>query len=204
MKKLADVIDLARIRQQKRAVEDPPDDPSWHRVQNLDFSGVAITVADRGRIARGELKETRFTDAIATWSTMTDRPILVLSSTVGRGKTVAAASALAEQRGRYVSAFDAARLFSSNYSEDADAVDRLIATPLLVLDDVGTEGDRERMASALIRIVEGRRDRGKRTIITTNISRADFKARYPDPRLHSRLDQSSVYVSDKGDDMRAG
>lgn len=155
---------------------------------------------------------------------------LVLCGGVGTGKSTAAAlvayeaelAALLgraqhvthldrEERGKRFAAFGpsvdvvAATMLGRRFDpwkQDADAGVVPLATgcALLVLDDLGTEapGDR-RFTDALFQIVDTRSER--KTLITTNVARADIRPRYGD-RIADRLNHIGRAVEIKGASMR--
>lgn len=142
------------------------------------------------------------------------RPVLILAGGTGTGKTVACAWALAKLGGEYVRAIDLPKRFEP-YRGEAEPLN-VAAHELLVLDDLGTETrtaegrpDR-RFMPAFYDIVDQRQGvmrRGtrwlpRRTLITTNVKRTEFRSKYPDERILSRLRQSASWVSLEGADMR--
>jgi hypothetical protein len=106
------------------------------------------------------------------------RTMLVLAGEVDTGKTVAAAWGAAWSGGRMVKALDLVR--AGLYPEDAGFWPRLFAEKLLVVDDLGVEPlDAKGFGIAAITdLVDRRYDSGRKTIITTNLPMADFRARY--------------------------
>lgn len=146
-------------------------------------------------------------------------PIMFLAGGTGCGKTVAAAWALARMGGEYVRAVDLARR-SEPYR--GEAAELLLMEPheLLVLDDLGTEkrkaapgGDvpaDSRFMPALYDLIDQRQGvirRGtrwapRRTLVTLNMSKAVFKAKYPEDRIHSRLAQACSWNALSGGDLR--
>jgi DNA replication protein DnaC len=141
------------------------------------------------------------------WRTTPPKPTIMLCGTVGRSKTVASAWVLSEAStgGVFITAHRMLRVFAGRYGRDTlTEQDRLLSTKVLVIDDVGRELDdsREAMQSALLEIVDGRQSSVTLTIITTNLSTANFKRRYPSSRLFSRLHQQATIVEDTGDDLR--
>jgi DNA replication protein DnaC len=73
---------------------------------------------------------------------------------------------------------------------------------LLVLDDLGTERpDDARFAEGLFRLIDERQDQDHRTLITTNLRRADIRPRYGD-RIADRLNHIGRAVEIKGASMR--
>jgi DNA replication protein DnaC len=171
------------------------------RAARIKAFGVSITSADEDLIARRALDETRSLKAVRTWSE-TDKPLIVLTGKCGVGKTVAAACALMELGGDYVRALDLARLFLAQFGDEVEQREKLIAGEgVLVIDDIGTERNAEAMGVGLVEVLDARR-RGQRNVWCTNLSKADFLARFPDERLHSRLAQSAVWLADTGTDQR--
>lgn len=75
--------------------------------------------------------------------------------------------------------------------------------PLVVLDDLGTErSDDPRFSEALFRLVDERQDQARfRTLITTNLKRADIRPRYGD-RIADRLNHIGKAVEIRGESMR--
>lgn len=174
------------------------------RAARLRRAAPPLLDSDMNLIITDNVARTKFIDAIGQWSTVArDKPILILGGAVGRGKSFAAAYALAARGGMYIGAQEIVRIFAAQFGEEVNDQTRALSCRCLVLDDVGTELNRAAMAHVLLRCVDERRQHGRRTVITTNFPRSAFRKEYNDPRLHSRLDQSSVYVADKGDDMRA-
>ena len=69
-----------------------------------------------------------------------------------------------------------------------------------VLDDLGTEGDSQRFQEALATYIDARMDAPK-TVITTNLAKADIRKRYGD-RIADRLNHVGACVELKGKSMR--
>lgn len=143
------------------------------------------------------------------------KPVLILAGGTGTGKTVACAWALAKMGGEYVRAIDLPKRFEP-FRGEAEALN-VAGHELLVLDDLGTEtrsGDGRpdrRFMPALYDIVDQRQGvirRGtrwlpRRTLITTNVKRGEFKSKYADERILSRLRQCARWVALDGADMRS-
>lgn len=178
------------------------------RRERLERSGISLCLpaGDVARIAdpAGAL-ELPMLAHVRQWLT-TPRPILVLSGLQGRGKTVAAAWAIALLGGVYLSIEDLVRLAGARFGADAARFGSALGSAMLVLDDVGRESaeDAERVRAALVELVDKRRGDRMRTIVTTNLSARDFAKAYPDPRLTSRLTQSAAWRTDVGPDLRRG
>jgi len=163
-----------------------------------------ITAADERRLVAGELVDTKFLRNVRTWLA-TDRPWIVLSGPVGRGKTIAAGEACARERRKsyYVGARELERIFTARYGDEVEQQRALIeCRGVLVIDDVGRERDAGGMTAALRELVDGRRGRGAKSIAITNLSVEQFQQRYPDERLWSRITECAAWVTDRGPDMR--
>ena len=116
--------------------------------------------------------------------------ILVLGGEPGTGKTAAIAHALArvEQTAMFVSASEIGATPRNGYSDNAYAWRRWESVAVLAVDDIGLEqGDPALVATLLV----SRHDQGRATLLSTNLSRKDFVARYitgeVGPRLIDRL-----------------
>lgn len=147
---------------------------------------------------------------------------LLLAGTVGVGKTVAALWFLdapkmisepgdfgspprkvtREATGRFVTAEELAK--ASSYG---DFWDPLREAPRLVIDDLGTEAlDAKGHALANIAgLLTHRHSHGLRTLLTTNLTRSQFEARYTahdGGRLRDRLAESAWFVELTGPSLR--
>lgn len=170
------------------------------RLQNAGLDGV-VTDEDFRRIVRNQLDATRSLQLVQGWL-QGPSPFLVLLGPAGRGKTVACAWAIAEEAGRYMTAKKLERLFLAQYGAVLEEQDRAMRyRGLLVVDDVGTELKRDEFTSSLYEVVNARQGAGRRTILTTNLSRKEFEARYRDARLLSRL-RRAEFAADAGADLR--
>lgn len=149
----------------------------------------------------------RLTRAMALLSRVSARrPILVLSGGNGCGKTVAAASfALARMPGsRFVTAEKLGRL-RTGWRDDREMLEAIETCKALVLDELGEEeGDLCRRFRHLLAERAGNR---LATVVTTNLTRDQFRKRYEEPttndsRLWSRLHESGHYEEISDPDMR--
>ncbi|MBO6011764.1 MAG: ATP-binding protein [Oscillospiraceae bacterium] len=94
------------------------------------------------------------------------------------------------------------RKFAREQDEDADAdVDRYMACDLLILDDLGTEMTTAFTQSVLYDLINTRMIRGRRMIISTNLSPEEMRRRYTG-QICSRLDGEFTVVRFKGRDIR--
>lgn len=134
-------------------------------------------------------------DAASRFLSPTDRgTFLVLSGPVGTGKTLAAAWTAAWNGGRFVKALELLR--AGLYPQDPGFWPRLHAARFLVVDDLGVEPlDKGGFAlSTLEALIDARYDSGRKTLITTNLTPADVKARLGE-RVWRRLSESGRWVN---------
>ena len=86
--------------------------------------------------------------------------------------------------------------------EDAEATaERLKMCDLLIIDDLGAEFIGPFAQSALLDLVNTRLVAGKKILISTNLGRADVRARYS-PALASRLEGEFLWLDFFGEDLR--
>ena len=127
--------------------------------------------------------------------------VVILGGPKGRGKTTALAFACHAKRGRFVEAQDLFRL--SSFAAD-DWLD-LQETPLLALDEAGTEFLGDVLAVNLFSVLNARIQNLRPTAIATNLSVADFRTRFlrgAMERLDDRLRACGKWVSLPGESMR--
>lgn len=151
----------------------------------------------------GTLARSESTVAIDAWHEPRTKPWLVLSGPTGCGKSVAVAQYLWTHGGRFVRADEIVRLFSSMFGDQYEQQQKLRDVPRLVIDDVGGELDATRMLPALLDLLDSRKSaRNRPTIVTTNLSKKEFAARYANERLMSRMAESVQWAAVGGDDLR--
>jgi DNA replication protein DnaC len=112
--------------------------------------------------------------------------VLVLGGERGLGKSAAMGWALARHEGSalWVDAADVGATPRNGYSDNAHAWERWLSVQLLALDDLGTEkGDPE----DLVGLLAQRYNRGRATIVSTNLSRAQIAERYLSSDIGRRL-----------------
>lgn len=148
------------------------------------------------------LLETESLRAAKKWALGGERPALVLVGGTGCGKSVAAAWVLAQLGGVWLPAELACRNFAANFGEGYAQQTIARNCPMLMLDDVGTESDGARMLQVLTELLDSRKSRRHRTIITTNLTKARFEARYRNERLGSRMAESVSWSTSAGKDLR--
>lgn len=157
------------------------------------------------RVVADSLDANAYLAAARDWLVSRSNPMLFLGGPVGRGKTVTAAWVVAQVQCQtvVVTSHHVLRVFAGLWGESLRAQEQIIRAGLLVVDDVGREKPEqsEDMQAALLELVDQRQSQ-VRTVITTNLRTAEFKARYPDTRLASRLAALAHTAYDSGDDMR--
>lgn len=158
--------------------------------QRLSNSGVP----DRVLVAAfdHEPLETEAIKALRAELAKTPKPTLILlSGGVGCGKSCAAAWWLGRHGGDWVSAGDLAKI--SPYAEGG-GMERLRA-PRLVLDDLGMEylDAKGFMQATLDGVIDHRYANMLPTVITTNLSAAEFKQRYG-PRITDRIREAGTFI----------
>jgi hypothetical protein len=112
--------------------------------------------------------------------------VLVLAGDLGVGKSAAMAHALVRYEGSalWVDACDVGATPRNGFSENAHLWERWLGVQLLAVDDVGTEGGD---ASSMVTLLTTRYNRGRATIVTSNLARKAFVARYLNGAEGSRL-----------------
>lgn len=128
---------------------------------------------------------------------------LVLGGTVGAGKTVAATWCITHaiergMRARNILAVDLASI--SSFNEGADELAALRRIQLLVVDDLGKERLSEYAAGIFFGVFDTRHQSMLRTVITTNLSAAEFKARYA--ALADRINEDGRMLWSSGVSLR--
>lgn len=175
------------------------------RRDRLETEAVPLDPSAHKAIVEGgaRLASTPSLEAVKRWLGASNaKPLLVISGGTGCGKSVSAAYAVAHSPtgGRWRTAAAVCRVFGAQYGDLLSDQAVMRGTGLLVIDDIGTELHGDRMGAALVELLEYRRTR--RTLVTTNLDKRAFAARYPDERLISRMRAYSSWVNDKGSDMR--
>jgi len=168
-----------------------------------------ITAKDKELILRESYRETEAVRIVRQWwkqRATEERPILVLCGGTGAGKTMACALAIVDH-GKGV-AIESQNLpkrvdpWTSEIIAGAREVD--LSHSLIVLDDLGTEGKPpgDRWSRAFHGFVSARLSHG-RTLITTNLKRAEFRQRY-DARVIDRLNSGARAIELTGQSLRKG
>ena len=198
------IFDPERMAENERlAKEHQESEARSRRRQRLEAVGIELERnLHRQVVYDRDLKPTRSLSAVRGWLPRRDYPMLVLNGNRGCGKSGAAAYAIAnwDQSAHWISAADVIRVFSGHFGDALKRQETMKRARLLVLDDVGTEGDASRMCSALVELLDERKQR--KTIVTTNLNKEAWLIRYADDRLHSRLKESAAFIGDAGPDLR--
>lgn len=85
---------------------------------------------------------------------------------------------------------------------EADArANRMLDCDLMILDDLGTEMTTSISVSALYTLINTRLVNGKKTIISTNLTEAEFRKKYS-PQICSRIDGEFTALPFSGTDIR--
>jgi hypothetical protein len=198
---------IARLERRELTPEEIADATRRIRIEQ----GLPVTSMDRVLTQRGVPAKFHI-PALDPWKTpalqLVERLlageglILVLGGDTGRGKSCAAAVALARRPGLWVNAPDLAKIpLDGDSAPDIDA--RMRATPLLVLDEVGLEHSPSGYAAGRIcAAITHREGAGKPTVVTTNLSTDQFKEKYGD-RIGSRLNGDGLgWQTVSGPDLR--
>lgn len=90
---------------------------------------------------------------------------------------------------------------SFSYDKNSEMLDTVMDVQLLILDDLGTEYENKMYSSTIYNIVNTRLNRGKPTIISTNMDFKQIAARY-DERVVSRLTSMYDCFEFRGEDVR--
>lgn len=127
---------------------------------------------------------------------------LILAGGKGVGKTSAACLAISERGGRRMRARELAA--ASDF--DLGFMASLERASLLVVDDLGTESlDAGGWAlGRIVGLLDARHEADAPTVITTNLTQADFLARYDvgGGRLRDRLRESARWINVPGESLR--
>lgn len=199
------IMDDVKASEHDRIVREARDmEASQQRADRLEREHVPLVDSMRAAlISSNGLDELPNLQQVQRWLHRPDaKPWLVLVGMTGCGKSVSAAWAIAN--GPHSHAWRSRRAviqtFAGYFGPAAADQELMYRCKLLVLDDIGTETEAERMGQALGELLEQRK--GLKTLVTTNLTRKEWELRYPDPRLHSRLRESAVFFTDKSADMR--
>lgn len=198
------------LEQRRREDEERAQTATESRRHILERHGNRVPSHLHGPFLAGTMSATPALTACREWlASDRPRPILILVGGTGTGKTVAALNALSIIRGQFVDAPLLGRRCDPWRSELEQGIQflDLERTPLIVLDDLGTErADDDRFVEAFGRLVnlrQGTKDgRALRTLITSNLPPTEIRRRYGD-RVADRLNEIGKAVPLQGASMRS-
>lgn len=145
------------------------------------------------------LDKTPATQAVETFIG-SGRTFLLLMGSAGAGKTLACTLALA-RRGMFVRALELARL-SVYEQNDRFTLESAHKASTLVIDDLGAENLHDGWRPVLDELIDIRWGNQRKTIITTNLDKTAFKARYGE-RISDRI-RDDGFIETCGDTSRRG
>lgn len=188
----------------RRATEAEARSNRARRRKALDDAGVPLTDDTARAVAGGTLRPTRALEIASAWLAG-PRSVLVLYGPPGTGKTTAAAHVACSRLGKgpfvYVREPTLARWgMFARYDREWSAA---VSSATLIVDELGTAEERDLPAAraALLRIVDDRMGRGRRTVLAGNLSEHDVGRRY-DARMIDRLMEVGYMAEVTGQSMR--
>lgn len=187
------------------------EDAQDKRARNLVRVKPAITVEDVDAIVRDTLVEHPALRTVRLWydtargarPSRDGRPMrfLLLLGQTGRGKTVAASTVLADRGGHYMSAPELHRLSTMRGPAPRNRIEEVHMAGTVVLDDLGAEDADASMEACVWDLVNARQTERKLTILTGNMTRAEFAQRYGE-RTTRRIEHQGAVVEIQGEDLR--
>ena len=174
---------LARRAENEREAREREIEKARHRLEAAMRDSQAPARSAR-IVMSGEAKETRAMAAVRAFMA-SGGSSLVLAGGKGCGKSTAAVWAIAHRLDGYFRyAGELAGL-----SRDDDERRKITRSRLLVIDDLGVEylDDKGWFAAFFDEVIVRRHDNELKTIITTNLPKAKFSARYRSERVLDRL-----------------
>lgn len=181
------------------------------RADRIEQLGLGQLLADDALTALADdaLASTEALDRVRRWVAYQagprargSRPIVLLLGPPGIGKTVAAAWLLLSEGGRYVHASELAVLHGARWGAERARYEQLLAARVLVVDELGTEGDRHALA-AIHDVVDRRQSAPRLTLLLGNLRRSELRQRY-DARTIDRLRAVATVIELEGESMRRG
>lgn len=158
--------------------------------ERLEAAGVWARLDERGRLAlvRGDVEETRAIELARAWLLPAcSRPALVLVGDPGVGKTLAGAWAIARfEEARYATARELCALQRDDTKRAAARWRALVAAPLLVVDELGTEPSARAATLMAWAVIDARQALPRRTMLLGNLDLEAMAERY-DARVIDRL-----------------
>lgn len=172
------------------------------KIEAVRRSGTTLPTHVVDMMIAGKLKKTESMGVVSRYLKIEapEKPMLILSGSVGSGKTVAATWAIAQRHGGFfVHAPDLHRVTHPTWTEKENGARAInVESSMIVLDDLGTESDPKeaRWADAFLKFMDARSG-GQRTVITTNLPAGELLSRYGD-RVADRLQASASIVECRG------
>lgn len=188
------INDVDEVTPTERYVWTPtPDERAAERIRRLRIRGASREVAEL--IAHAALDETAAAvRSVRAWMKTSSRPWLVLCGGLGCGKTLASYIAIdaGQCRGELVGSMTLAQQIAP-WGAEAERFRAIDAddSPLIVLDDLGTETLSSRWIEAFAQLLKARD--GKPMIVTTNLHAPEIEARYGG-RVRERINHDGRVV----------
>ena len=166
-------------------------------------NGQRVSQRDISRIARNHCEK---------WANQypeNEYHTIVLSGESGLGKTflMHAMAARLTERGfsvLIISAYQFLQTARRSFFENDEGMDELIQTPILMMDDLGSEPLMKNITiEALYVLINERQNRGLPTVLSTNLDMSEFTKRYTE-RIGSRINNArgSLVIVLRGKDLR--
>lgn len=137
--------------------------------QRLDERGMSAILTDQAR-------DTKALRMVRAW-VASSRPALVLLGDPGRGKTVAAAWALARVAGRYVTEQQLCEMRKGEW-RTRKSYETHLCTELLVIDELGRERDADLALQVMLDVIDARQRLPRRTLLLGNAEKELLIERY--------------------------
>lgn len=187
-------IDAYRARRAAEVDQARRDEIRQERIVRLGAERRRITPSDLERVVSepSTLEPTKSWRIAERWLRRREAAFLVLAGPRGAGKTVAACALIARLGGFVLGAEDMVRAWRNEHDEARELRRRAMQVAFLVVDDIGRERDTEGGITAFQSLVDERQG-ARRTLVTTNLTRAELDDRY-DPRTLERLRHGGYIV----------
>lgn len=153
------------------------------------------------RLVADKLEPTFALNVMRRFMSNPEARFCVLLGGTSLGKTVAALWGLAAEGGRYVTAEQVRRAWSSDHQDNRQARYDIIGTRYLIIDDVGTEQNDHDAQYAMFEAVNGRQGGRRKTVVTGNVDREKFATRYGE-RTVARIEHAGGIVELDGKGLR--
>jgi len=206
-----EITEIIQRITEKIKQQTPEEIENFERLQKIDsgrarwraMANFGVPKRARERLANGFIPDTHAVKAVVDWQKNNDLWCLVLSGPPGVGKTMAAAFWLwlltdgEKASNHHVPCwYTSAQLaVMSSYDGKIECLWKLNA---MVIDDLGTEyiDQRGHLNARLDAMIDSRYAEERRTLITTNLTFTEFKARYGD-RIADRMNEGGSFIQIK-------